>query len=224
MGKLPHGQRVAGNRYEYDAELEAKAYDIAFYESARKEFAPAMPVIRDWFQRCLPDTKSVIDLGCGSGEMISCVKDLYDTWGVDFSEGAKVLGPQFLGDQFVLGDLTQPLHEQDSRLKRRFDVVFSVETYEHIHSEFEQAYLDNIKRFKPKHLVISCALSAYRNETRQKGRHHYNCMPFDEFMKKVQTAMPEMEGNFIASMAFQRLPRLRFFYRYNTIVFSRKQV
>jgi len=212
---LPKGKRIPGNRKSYDAILEQQAYDDNFYQAARKDFSTALPHLRQWFVDNFHDASSIIDLGCGSGEMIACIKDDFDVYGVDFSIGAQKLAPAYLGDHFFIGDLTQPLKSQISNLKTHYDVVVSLETYEHIHAEYETTYLNNIASFDPDHIVISCAL----NE--QKGRHHYNTKSFFDFITTVENHFPHMQGNFRATRTLMSLPKLRYFYRYNTIVMSR---
>lgn len=213
---LPHGLRIPGNRHVYDAEVESQAYDVDFYDGTRKDFVKALPALKTWFEQCFPEARSIVDLGCGSGEMISCVSETYDAWGIDFSTGAQVLGPRFLGDKFVVGDLTRPLQEQSPKLQRKFDIVFSIETYEHIQQQYEDQYLANLKSFDPDYLIVSCAPPA------QKGRHHYNRLDFFDFVKKVEGAFPEMEGDFRSTITFHSLPHLRYYYRYNTVVMKRR--
>jgi cyclopropane fatty-acyl-phospholipid synthase-like methyltransferase len=166
-------KRIATGRRadKFDRETEHMAYDSEFYAKCRKDYVDAAPHLKEWFDENLPQ-RSIIDIGCGTGEMLAHMQDQRSIAGVDFSVGAQET--QHL-QNFYIRDLTLPIVNVDFKA----DVVFSLEVYEHIPSEHESTFLDNVTSFNPEFIVMSCA------QPGATGRHHYNMLTPKDFTDRV---------------------------------------
>ena len=116
---------------EYSWAIDA----IAGSSRARDEAAALAPILMQYFK-----PKSVIDLGCGPGVYIWPLRDEYglEVHGVDGCPQAAKYGP------IEIFDLREPYHPS-----HEYDLCISIETLEHIESDFAHIAVSSIARCAP---------------------------------------------------------------------------
>lgn len=189
----------------YDPEYERNTYDADFYESHTKYYEKGIPNFVSFLNENV-EFESFADLGCGSGAFCAPFQATKDVLGVDFSVGAEkfnYLDPK----NYLSADLSKPLN-----LNRTYDLVMSLEVWEHLLPECEQGYLDNIFALKPKTLIISCAPPG------QWGRHHYTPRTGEEVVKIVSSRGYSLNQGLTEK--FRTIKKLAGFYKKNTHVFN----
>jgi 2-polyprenyl-3-methyl-5-hydroxy-6-metoxy-1,4-benzoquinol methylase len=191
---------------EYNADYERNTYDADYYENHVKYYQKGIPHFVSFLNENLK-FDSLCDLGCGTGAFSAPLQVDKDVLGVDFSVGSEKV--TFLDPKnFRLGDLTQPLN-----LGRSFDVVMSLEVWEHLLPQCEAAYLNNVFALHPKTLIISCAPPG------QWGRHHYTPRNGEEVVQIIESRGYKL--NQVLTDKFRVIPRLASFYRKNTFIFDK---
>lgn len=190
----------------YDPDHEKQTYDDDFYKRHASYYDRAIPYFTNFMKENF-QFESMCDLGCGPGDFLRELQNERDVCGVDFSVGVSTnlaIDPS----RYVEADLTKPLP-----FKRHYDVVMSLEVWEHLHLEFEGQYLDNIDSLTPDHLIISCAAP------RQWGRHHYSPHPAEYVIDTVTARGYVYDQELTAK--FKKIKYLASFYRRNTFVFHK---
>jgi len=139
----------------------------------------------------LPNTPSrILDAGCGSGRVAKeMLEQGHEVVGIDYLESnvyyATLLVPEGI---FAQGDLRQDLTESHDFVPESFDVIVSVEVYEHIPPEDSSAVLSNfLTLLKPGgKLIISAPSKAlpqsqlhYRHFDEQNFKHELAEAGFD---------------------------------------------
>jgi hypothetical protein len=205
----------------WDSEKEKHVYDEVFYKNDVDDLRVATPFVRRFMLKELDHWDSCCDLGCGLGLWVgSLIGDKKDVIGVDFSDGAKEMN--ILGERYIHSDLTKPIN-----IGRTFDVVTCWEVFEHLPSELHVPLLDNVVALKPKVLIMSCAgMKVTGRDTgeldppleKQKGRHHYSCMPLREFAEIVNKSGFQVDG--LLTALWRQVPKLPSHYRNNTLIFT----
>ena len=193
---------------EYDEVHERETYDKNFYEKHECYYKKAVTNFTNYMLENF-EFDSICDIGCGTGEFLSQLQGTKDVLGIDFSVGASeclVLDRA----KYLDADVTKPLN-----LNRTFDVVVSLEVFEHIFKELEDVYLDNIDSLSPKYLILSCAVP------RQWGRHHVNPREPEYVIETLLKRGYEVDVE--RTEKFKCIKKLAAFYRKNTHVFHKKQ-
>lgn len=110
----------------------------------------------------------IADLGCGDGWYCKQIKNSYKNIIVYGFEGSFDMVKHGVYEEIFNMDLSEPQTIGD-----KYDLVLCLEVGEHIPKEFEQNFLDNVKNFSSKDLILSWALP------KQGGRGHVNELPLD---------------------------------------------
>lgn len=108
------------------------------------EISAKIPLI---MEKIPTDVSSIIDVGCGNGEITNLFPEKYSVLGVDFSEEAL---------KHVKTDKLKSSCDDMSEVSdRSFDMVFSSELLEHLPSEMLKNTLSEFDRISSKYIFIS---------------------------------------------------------------------
>jgi SAM-dependent methyltransferase len=117
-------------------------YRKSFYRSlesqALNSAREVLPFLSELF-----DPKSVVDVGCGTGEWLSVWRELgvEEVTGVDFQPGEILNIPR---TAFIQQDLTQPFS-----LPKQYDLAMSLEVGEHLPPESAEAFISTLTSLSP---------------------------------------------------------------------------
>lgn len=115
--------------------------------------------------------RSVLDMGCGEGTLVSCLEDLgVHTLGVDWSPAAMEMAKT----PFLLHDLRHPI------VLAHFDVTVSLEAAEHVPAEYVDVFVGNISQSP--FLLFSAAPPGVP------GLYHIHCQPMSWWENKLGDA------------------------------------
>lgn len=127
-------------------------------EGSRKSAKEIVPFIIELVQ-----PQSVVDVGCGTGEWLSVFREhgIKDIFGIDgeYVNQELLEIPQ---NKFLSFDLTKPL-----QLKRKFDLVISLEVAEHLPSHCAETFVNSLTEHGS--VILFSAAIPY-----QKGTNHIN--------------------------------------------------
>jgi len=204
----------------FDAELEKKVYDESYYRNHTQYYEKGISGFVDFLVNNF-EFDSIADIGCGTGAFVSPFQNMVNmsdtdymkVIGFDFSVGAGVV-QELDSNHYVEADLTVP---GSTILAKDFDIVMSLEVYEHLLPKFEEIYLNNVFGLNPKHVIISCAAPG------QWGRHHVNCIGKEGVQAKVAEMFPNYKVNEELTQKFGEIKKLASFYRKNTTIFDREK-
>ena len=135
------------NIQQYDEGWESRWDDM-------KRFGPYSRHVRRWIHHFIAplDFTSVLDAGCGQGEMLKEIRATYPqvtrVAGIDFSQASVDTTRQRLGSgRFEVIDL------QTQHLDEIFDLTLSIDVMEHIPDDL--AALVNLRRMTGKYALVS---------------------------------------------------------------------
>lgn len=203
--KLSYKQWLA-KRDNWDAEYEAESYDRGFFERSERDYVRAIPALTKWIESFEPT--SICDMGCGPGFMVAPFVDRIPALGIDIGVGSGYALPD---KAFRRVDLTRALFDQIERTS--FDLVLSLEVWEHLPRQHESIFVDNLVAVDPRVLIVSVAKPG------QWGRHHYNCRTIDEARDII-----EQRGYVLDSEAAEEIRTMKYlasYYRKAIQVFRR---
>ncbi len=193
------------------AATDVVIYDADFFEDkAAGSRASAQAVMDVVLALPIGPIASAVDVGCGIG-----------TWGAELmARGIEVVGVDgsyvdtntlhIPSSQFVAHDLTAPLD-----LKRRFDLVVSVEVIEHLSVEFERQFVADLVRHGDL-VLFSGAIPG------QGGLHHVN----ERWASHWVQLFSEHEYRLfdIIRPALWNDPAVEWWYRQNVMLFAQGAV
>ncbi|TMF13297.1 MAG: class I SAM-dependent methyltransferase, partial [Chloroflexi bacterium] len=97
----------------------ARIYDLLYTGTRIKDYATEADVLHALIQRVHPGARTLLDVACGTGAHLACLRERYDVAGTDVSPEMLAVARERLGDDV-------PLEVADMRtlhLGRRFDAV-----------------------------------------------------------------------------------------------------
>ena len=165
-------QPVTPKKSKADNQLGVELYTEVYYsnreERTRLSAKAMVPLVME-----LVRPRSVIDVGCGTGEWLSVFREygVEDIWGVDGASVPKGL-LKIPEERFVPADLEQPF-----QIDRKFDLVVSLEVAEHLPSSCAETFVGSLVELGP--LVLFSAAIPY-----QGGRNHVN-LQWPEYWAKL---------------------------------------
>lgn len=127
--------QVKGNLQPYTTD-----YYRAHRDGAEQSARVLVPMVLRYV-----NSRSVIDVGCGQGTWLSVFREhgVEDVWGVDGSH-VDQLQLEIPAQRFLAADLNRPLS-----LKRRFDLVVSLEVAEHLPAGCADDFVESLTRLGP---------------------------------------------------------------------------
>jgi SAM-dependent methyltransferase len=144
---------------ESSSELHyTESYFAALEVGSRRSAQIVVPLVLKLVQ-----AKSVIDVGCGTGEWLSIFQQhgVEDIWGVDgaYLDRNLLKIPE---ERFILADLEQPFYAG-----RTFDLVVSLEVAEHLPARSAETFVNSLTQLGPA-VLFSAAIP------NQGGENHVN--------------------------------------------------
>lgn len=125
-------------------------YKPGFFKN-RHKLAWRAPIVCEAIVELL-NPKSVVDLGCGVGDLVQGFLDLgIDAMGLEGTEnvGSFLMIPK---EKIVFADLCYPLF-----LTRKFDLTLCLEVAEHIEEKYVDPFCNNIVKMTKRHIVLTAA-------------------------------------------------------------------
>jgi SAM-dependent methyltransferase len=137
-------------------------YDRSFYETLSEQSRPSAGVVVPLLVH-LVAPRSVIDLGCGTGEWLAAftTEGIHDVVGVDAGDVPSEL-VRIAPERMMRAELTKPLD-----LGRTFDLALSLEVGEHLPESSAPTLVDSLVRHAPV-VAFSAAVPD------QRGTNHVN--------------------------------------------------
>lgn len=128
----------------------------------------------EWVKKIYPESKTLIDIGCGPGGQVSLANTLgFFALGID-------------GDQNCIPDIIHDFTTGPAPINKKFDIAWSVEFLEHV----EEKYIDNYLTLFQKCNLIICTASISTS-----GHHHVNLQKQDYWVEKFKDYNLEFSEN-----------------------------
>jgi SAM-dependent methyltransferase len=183
-------------------------YNERFYEFAgSRAYASALemaPLVNHLVQ-----PKSVVDIGCGSGDWLLAFNELgvVDVLGIDDGVGSKA-ALQASSDRFLRADLRKPIP-----VNRSFDLAICMEVAEHLPAQDARGLVCSIAALAPV-VLFSAAIP------QQPGVSHINCRWPEYWVKEFAN-----EGYVVRDCirwAVWNNPKVSWWYAQNALLFVRE--
>lgn len=184
-------------------------YDRGFFEArlggSRSSAEVIVPIVLG-----LVDCRSVVDVGCGTGEWLAEFRraGVQDVLGVDGDYVDRRL-LKIPGDRFLAADLACPLD-----LRRRFDLVVSLEVAEHLAAEVAETFVTSLTTLGD--VVLFSAAVPH-----QGGTHHVN-ERWQGFWASLFEARGFRPIDCVRSSVWDD-PRVDWWYAQNTFLYARSE-
>jgi len=189
--------------------IEKKKYTTAFYkELENNSYKSAKAILPFVYEQVKP--KSVIDIGCGTGEWLK-------VWSEDFgiTDFRGVEGPyvknEFIkisADKLILHDLKTTYTET-----RKYDLAMSLEVGEHLPTAVSESYVKSLTLLSDV-VLFSAALPG------QEGTYHIN-EQYPEFWAALFLKFDFLPVDFLRSLVWN-LPGVEYWYKQNLLMFIHK--
>lgn len=184
-------------------------YDTKYFKNRQEGSARSaelvIPVIKS-----LLTTSSVLEVGCGTGSWLRVWKanGLSDVHGVD-GEWVNKEQLEIDVDEFTSHDLTKPLD-----LKKKFDLVSSLEVAEHIEEKYADIFIESLIRHSE--TVLFSAAIPY-----QGGTDHFNEQWLDYWQAKFSDRGYTLLDPF--RHILWNMNEVKIHYRQNTVLFVQNE-
>lgn len=186
---------------------EPLIYDDKFYTQINDAAMLSADIILPLVKKIVP-FKTVLDVGCGQG-----------AWGVNFNpdeytgiDGDYVTTDKLLIDkkQFIAKDLSKKIN-----LRKKFDLIISLEVAEHIPPQHADVFIDNITRHSDT-VLFSAAIPG------QGGNNHLN----EQWQSWWRTKFLEkgFEAYDVIRPAIWNNKDIPYYYRQNIMLYSKKTI
>ncbi len=191
--------------------IEEKKYDESFYDGqSAGSLASAriiIPLIAQWV-----NPHSILDVGCGVGTWLKIWKDqlkIDDIVGID---GDYVKRDQLQIDQqtYISKDLKEPFD-----LKRKFDLVMSLEVGEHLPNKKSPLLVENLVRHGDI-ILFSAAIPE------QRGTYHIN-EQFPEFWARLFQTHNYVPVDIVRDLIWTN-NNVEWWYRQNILLYINKSI
>lgn len=191
--------------------IEKNPYDSEFFKDRSKSQQSAdivVPLLTTFFH-----PRSVIDLGCGTGEWLKSFKQ----------EGCRILGIdgeyvqkdniklEIEGEEFIARDLSVPFFgKQPVKGKERFDLAVSLEVAEHLPPERAESFVYDLTCMSDV-VLFSAAVPG------QPGTNHINCR-FQDYWESLFLSCHYKAADFLRPMIWND-HRINVIYRNNMLLY-----
>jgi len=155
----------------YDLDI---AYNKKFF-AQRKSLSWRVPIVVDAIMEVF-NPKSVIDVGCGNGDLLTRFSERIKSpcYGIEGTANALPAVGIPMNNYVFIRDLRKPIREL---LIRRADIAICFEVAEHLEPEYADIFVDNLCSFSDM-IVMTAAPPG------QGGRCHVNCQSYPYWFHK----------------------------------------
>lgn len=184
-------------------------YDEKFYQEINESALRSADIILPIVKRALPiPFKTVLDIGCGQGAWGMSI-DPANYTGID---GDYIQREQLLiqPDQFIAHDLTQKIN-----LRKKFDLVISLEVAEHLPPEAADTFIDNLCRHSDT-ILFSAAIP------KQGGNNHLN-EQWQSYWAEKFYKRGYMHNDIVRPLIWNN-KEVPYYYRQNIILYTKKPI
>lgn len=153
----------------YPEEAEVNRPDLPY-----QEFYEVISSVFD-----MQSVRSIIDVGCADGNLISIIKENnphISVAGIEYFEYHKKYAKTNIADNIKFLDIRDDL--PDDLKDQKFDIVICTEIAEHIEPEYTQKFLSNLKSLTGQLLIMTWSRHGGEKE-RHKDEHHQHLNPLE---------------------------------------------
>lgn len=192
---------------------QSRIYNTSFYKERHSATSTSLSIITEAFLQLLPKPpSSIIDIGCGTGTLLSILGEKCETSSIIGIEGPWLKQTQFQSKGALISlDLNQ-LRSKDHLGLKGFDLACCLEVVEHLNSESSVAIVDFLCSLSPC-ILFSAAPPG------QGGKGHINEKPLSYWVSLFRS------NGFIYSDCIRPLiwdnPNVLPWYKQNIVVFCK---